>query len=168
MTKQIPVGPDHYAVVDDEDYELLSQHKWNALSRDRSTHARRETRWKGLEEEPQYMHQLLLPDVDQVDHVNGNGLDNRRENLRPATNSQNKANQTKMRGHYTSTFKGVCSPRRFRNFAKPWVTQVMLNRQRLYYETFATELEAARAYDRKAIELFGEYACTNFPKEEYL
>jgi hypothetical protein len=104
------------------------------------------------------LHRLILPTAPglQVDHINGNRLDNRRLNLRPATSSQNHANQRKRAGT-TSTFKGVSWCRRTRR----WVAQVMVDGRQQFIGRFDTEVEAARAYDARAEALFGEFAATN-------
>jgi len=107
------------------------------------------------------MHRLLMnaPDGIQVDHKDGNGLNNTRTNLRLATGQQNLRNMRKHRGK--SQYKGVtfvpkCTKR-------PWTAQISPGDSRCkHLGSFATELEAAKAYDRAAKELFGEFACTNF------
>jgi hypothetical protein len=103
------------------------------------------------------MHKLLTG-WPQTDHINGNGLDNRRCNLRPVTSQQNRANQRKTRG--TSQFKGVYLRRRERN----WEAAIKVNRRRIYLGTFSSEVEAARAYDAAARHHFGEFAALNFPR----
>ena len=99
------------------------------------------------------MHKLITG-WDETDHINHDGLDNRRANLRPATSSQNKGNQ-RPRISGTSPYKGVS--RAFKG--KPW--QVFVGHE--YVGTFDDEVEAARAYDAAARERFGEFACPNFP-----
>lgn len=94
----------------------------------------------------------LLP-TEFVDHINGNGLDNRRENLRLATHQQNLANQ-KLAKHNTSGYKGVSWNWR----AKKWVARIQVNRKNLYLGSFDTPEQAHEAYCKKAIELYGEFA----------
>jgi len=93
-----------------------------------------------------------------VDHRNGDGLDNRRQNLRPANDSKNQMN-ARMRSDNPSGFKGVCADRH------RWMARIQLDGRRTYLGYFATPQEAARAYDAAAVELFGEYARPNFPQE---
>lgn len=155
--KTIPVGSVHYAIVDDDDYDELSKFKWTVVVRNRTVHARRETRWNGMDGEAQYMHQMVTG-YDQTDHINGLGLDNRRENLRSATHSQNKMNEPKKRGQYTSKFKGVS----WYNRLSCWRAQVMLDRKVVYSRCFKSEEQAASAYDAAAREYFGEFANVNF------
>lgn len=91
----------------------------------------------------------------QIDHIDGDGLNNRRTNLRWATQSQNFANRRPMEG--TSKFKGVS------RFRRKWQVKVKLNRESHWVGLFDDEVEAAKAYDAAAIRLFGEYARLNFP-----
>jgi hypothetical protein len=101
------------------------------------------------------MHRLLCPaDTLDIDHINGNTLDNRRENLRPAFRSQNQANQRHARGK--SGFKGV-----FPTKGERWMASIGYQYKLIYLGTFGSPEEAARAYDKKAIELHGDFACTN-------
>ena len=105
-----------------------------------------------------------------VDHINHNGLDNRRENLRVATQSQNSANGQKAktwRGRpVSSAYKGVC---KINNEGKwnhgKWHCSIKENGKKLFMGYFDNEEEAARTYDAKAKELHGEYAYLNFPDE---
>lgn len=154
--RQIPVGSDHFALVDDEDYDDLVRFRWHLLkTHSRSVYAMRDQQTNG-----QRIHELMhrrIMKVD-VDHQNGNGLDNRRSNLRPATNSQNNANKSKQRGVYTSTFKGVYWYRR----TGRWVARIEVRGKQIWLGYHASEEEAAMAYDRAAIHYFGEFAYTNF------
>lgn len=92
-----------------------------------------------------------------VDHINGIKTDNRRSNLRIATPHQNSLNQLKPKNN-TSGFKGVVALR------GKWQAQVKFNRQNVYAGVYDTAIEAARAYDAKCLELFGEYSKLNFPR----
>ena len=113
------------------------------------------------------MHRLVMSRIlgrelernEIIDHVNGNGLDNRRENLRISTNSQNLANRRKNCNN-TSGFKGV-QPKR-----KKYSACVGFQGKKIRLGVYDTPEEAARAYDEKAKELFGEYANLNFPDDE--
>ena len=94
-----------------------------------------------------------------VDHINKRSDDNRWKNLREATRSQNKANGRKYKNNF-SGFKGVCWNAR----QKKYQGQISCNGRQMYLGYFSSPEEAARAYDKKAVELFGEYACLNFPE----
>jgi hypothetical protein len=110
----------------------------------------------------------LLPKGFLVDHINQDKLDNRRENLRLASRSDNEANKRKRRtqagGKTTSSYKGVTRMNdRPRN--KPWRSTITFDKKQRALGTYADEIEAARAYDRAALEQFGEFAHINFPEE---
>ena len=107
-----------------------------------------------------FMHRLLMNISDsdiQVDHINGDGLDNRKDNLRICCREQNLRNQAKPKGEFTSKFKGVS----WNNRDKNWRASIWKNKG-IFIGNFLEEIEAAKAYDIKAAELFGEYAKLNF------
>lgn len=100
------------------------------------------------------MHQLLLPGVEEVDHISGDGLDNRRLNIRAATRQGNAANIGPQRNN-ASGFKGVVwQPDRGK-----WAAYS----RRRFLGRFVSPIEAALAYDRAARSAFGEFAWLNFP-----
>ena len=111
-----------------------------------------------------YLHRALLGVTDrriQVDHENQNGLDCRRENMRIATRQQNAQNR---RGNVgtSSRFKGVCWHKRYGK----WQASITHNNRQIYLGLFADEIDAAMAYDAKARELFGDFACLNFADDQ--
>lgn len=154
------------AMVDDEDYELVSQYKWNALwtrelGRTRtSPYAGTLLRRDGQRVRSRVLMHVLIMGHRGVDHVNHNGLDNRRSNLRPATNSQNAANRRPYAGR-SSRFKGVSWDKQ----KSRWFVLITVNGRRRYLGRFRDEEAAARAYDAAARELFGGFACLNFPPQ---
>ena len=106
------------------------------------------------------MHRLILGITcdSQGDHINGDGLDNRRANLRPVTHAQNMQNR---RGN-GPTFKGIyCVERTTRN---PWMAKIAVAKKQIYLGYYATPEDAARAYDEAAKKYFGEFARLNFPE----
>jgi hypothetical protein len=103
-----------------------------------------------------YLGRKLLS-IEQIDHINHDGLDNRRENLRLATPSQNLANQRVRRGA-ASTYKGVT----WETSSHKWYASIVVRQKHINLGRFDDEEAAARAYDRAAREHFGEFACTNF------
>ena len=96
----------------------------------------------------------------QIDHINRNPSDNRIENLRECTQSQNCMNSRKKRKGFSSKYKGVC----WYKPSKKWQAVIQLNKKQIYLGRFDTKIEAAKVYDEKAIELFGEFAKLNFPR----
>ena len=102
------------------------------------------------------MHRQLLPHIRRIDHVNGDGLDNRRANLRPATAGQNQANRSR-NTNGTSRFKGVAWFQK----SQKWMAKITHNYKQIYLGCYHTEKEAAIAYNVAALELFGEYARLN-------
>lgn len=143
------------ALVDDADYEWLNQWKWHYNTRG---YAKR-TQTKPVRREIA-MHRIITdaPEGMDVDHINGNKLDNRRENLRVVTHKANCRNQRRY-SNSKKRFKGVfidsrCSVRKF--FA-----QIVVDGKKHTIGYFATEEEAAAAYNKAASKFFGEYAQLN-------
>jgi|ETNvirnome_6_100_1030635.scaffolds.fasta_scaffold02407_3 hypothetical protein len=112
------------------------------------------------------MHTLIIGKPEKgmiVDHINHNGLDNTEKNLRFVTRAQNIWN-SRGRKNTTSQYKGVYKP----SSSNSWIARLRTGGEQAHIGSFTCEEQAARAYDRKALELWGEYAYTNFPKEDYL
>jgi len=157
MTREIPLTRGQCALVDDADFEtVVSAGKWQAAPGCNTFYARHAYRRDGKVRHV-HMHTLLLMSLG-VDHIDGNGLDNRRQNLRPATGSQNAMNRATPRDN-TSGFKGV-----HRNRLR-WQAQIKAGGRRISLGTFDTPEEAARAYDAAALHHFGAFARPNFPQE---
>jgi len=151
---------DRFAKISPQDAELILRYKWKVASTRTRTHTTyyAYTRECGRKGRRIKMHRLILaaPDNVHVDHINGDGLDNRRENLRPVTPQQNQANSRK---HIAgaSRFKGVA----WSKPAKKWRAYINVGRKQQHLGLFDEEIAAARAYDAKAVALFGEHAHTN-------
>lgn len=158
--KEIQLNKGYVAIVDDEDYEELSKYKWAVCY---GRHTNYATRSKNVNNESNRMHRIITNCQDGfcVDHINHNGLDNRKENLRICTYSQNSMNTHKTKENKYG-YKGVCFIGGKENRTKPYAAQLRYGKKRYYLGQFTTPEEAARAYDQKAKELFGEYACLNF------
>ena len=110
------------------------------------------------------MHRLITnaPKGLMVDHINHNGLDNRRKNLRLCTVSQNNRNRRPItRPNKGSKYKGVTFDKK-RNLFK---AEIQHNKKKYFLGRFKSQIKAAQAYDKKARELFGEFAYLNFPAE---
>ncbi|HEY1248826.1 MAG TPA: HNH endonuclease [Nitrososphaera sp.] len=150
---EIPLTQGKVAFVDDDDLDLVDGYKWYAQRT-------AEGRWYAATMIRGYvvlMHRLLMNAQDgiEVDHINGNTLDNRRENMRFATRSQNMQNARKRKGT-TSKYKGVSWQR------GKWIVQIQINGKCSYLGRYSDEEEAARVYDEAAKEAFGEFASLNF------
>ena len=149
------------ALVDEEDYDLVMQYRWHIfeIARRGRLHGPYATARIKCEDgswRDAWMH-TLLTGWPLTDHVDGNGLNNHRSNLRAATNAQNVRNGRPRGG--TSQFKGVTWYRARRK----WHAAIMLNGKRHHLGYFTDEVEAARAYDAAAVRLHGEFARLNFP-----
>ncbi len=159
--RKIPLTQGQFAIVDDEDYEKLSGYKWYASKKGRTFYAERADRG-GRKKRNIPMHREILdmPAGKCIDHINHNSLDNRRANLRIVTQEHNNWNKRKKRGNCSSQYKGVSwqkSPGR-------WKAMIVYKGKWIFIGYFDNEVSAAKAYDAKAQELFGEYAALNFGK----
>lgn len=155
--------PGQYALVSPEDVPLISGYRWN-MSRGRSTDYAEAKIGPMHQRRTIQMHRLIMGVVDkgrevQVDHINHNGLDNRRSNLRLATHSENLRNQGPRRP--MSRYKGVKFDRRI----NAWIATISVDGAQKRLGPFNTEKIAARAYDVAALEHYGEFAFLNFPEE---
>jgi hypothetical protein len=154
-TIRIPlVGTDKCALADAGDYSLLSQHKWYL-------HSAGYARCRGAE--GAYMHRMIMdaPEGMQVDHINGDKLDNRRANLRLTDSAGNARNcSVKAKPVGTSQYKGVY----FKKQAKKWTAKITVDYNEIHLGYFESELAAVQAYDKAAIKYFGEFARTNFSR----
>ena len=159
--KRISLTQGKYALVDDEDHARLSRHKWRALrTRPNVWYVACYIRKKDGTRTTSYMHRVILnvPIGMQVDHVNGNRLDNRRANLRVCNNAANQQNQG-LTNRNSSGYRGV-SLRKDR-ITKPWHACIKVNKQTIYLGCYRTPKAAARAYDKAALKYHGEFARTN-------
>ena len=145
-----------FAIVDAEDYERVNRYKWCVSAKGNTIYAYRKDHGKNV-----YLHQFLMkpPKGMVVDHIDGNGLNDRKSNLRVCTKQQNLCNRGPI--VRSSQFKGV----HFCKWTQKWYATIRHGGVTIRLGPFDDEVEAARAYDRKAYELFGEYAYLNFPEE---
>lgn len=151
---EIPLTRGKTALVDAEDYEALSSHKWFCSARG---YAVRTVSVNGRNKTLR-MHSVLVatPEGMEVDHINGDRLDNRRCNLRLATHAQNVRNAG-MRKDNTSGFKGVC----YYPLTKRWTSQINVRGRRKRLGYFSTPEEAHAAYCVAALQHHGEFARTS-------
>ena len=152
-TKKIPLTQNKFALVDAIDFDFLNKWKWFADKARHTWYAANKPRngWKI------YMHRVILArklgHSKQVDHINGNGLDNRRCNLRYATNRQNHQNQ-KIRQNMVTKYKGII----WRKDRNKWQSRIYVNGRNKHLGYFENEIDAAKAYRKAAKRFFGEFA----------
>jgi hypothetical protein len=161
--RTVPLSQGYEARVDSIDYEWAMQWKWSAFIRPHGVYAVRQRR---RDEEPGpptiYMHREILArklgqyDFPCVDHEDGDGLNNSRQNLRAATSTQNRGNCRKRKG--ASRFKGVS----WHRATGKWRAQL----GKVHLGIFTSEVEAACAYDEAARRQFGDFAHVNFHDED--
>lgn len=156
--REIPLSRGHVALVDDADFDLVvAGGPWHAHPGYRTVYGQRNV--PGRRGRTQSLH-AFLTGWPFVDHVNGDGRDNQRHNLRPSNYALNAANRP-TRSDSRSGFKGV-----FPNpSGRPWRAQISVNGSKRHLGVFATAAEAARAYDQAALDAWGEHARLNYPKE---
>ena len=152
--RRIRVGQGLFATVDAADYRKLCKYKWYAYRRGRKVYAVCRTEGRTV-----YMHRMIMRPRRGylVDHIDGNGLNNRRCNLRVCTPAQNRANSRPCGG--ASGFVGVYPK------GNKWRASIVYRGQFYYLGLFDDPVAAAKARDRKAYEFHGPYAYLNFPEE---
>jgi hypothetical protein len=160
--KTITLSQNKVALVDDEDYDFLNQWKWCAIKyKNGNYYAVRHPEWDPITKKQItiHMHRLIMnaPDSLEVDHWDSNTLNNQKDNLRLATHSQNQSNRGKTKRN-TSGYKGVSLCKK----TNKWRALIKFNKKSIHLGYFNNIIDAARAYDQKAIELFGEFAKLNF------
>jgi len=162
--RKIDLGEGRYTIVDAEDYYRYGKMKWHIGGHGTKFYAVRTVIVANEEIETVRLHREIMkaPEGLLVDHRNGDSLDNRRDNLRLATHSQNTCNNQK-RKNTSSRFLGVYLNKE----KKRWAVHLRHQGKRIFLGYFDSELEAARAYDRAAIKFHGEFARLNFPREDY-
>lgn len=147
--KEIPLTKGFTAFVDDADFESVSAFNWCYSD----GYAVRSVGGRMIR-----MHLFLLPGVKSADHRDGDGCNNQRYNLRPATKTQNGRGFQKKSSRASSTFRGVCWDAQHRK----WRAQIKLPDRNLCLGVFASENDAARAYDTAARKHYGDFATPNF------
>lgn len=169
--KEIPLTQGMVALVDDDDFEWLNQYKWSVHTSGKNKsgglvvfYASRtvwvtKTKQKHISMHREIMKANQFPNF-QIDHIDRNGLNNQKSNLRFVNRSQNLMNKGK-RNNCSSKYKGVYL------FSGKWRSLIRANGKRISLGMFICEIEAAKAYDIAAIKYFGEFARTNFPRSEY-
>lgn len=165
QTVYIPLTRGKYAMVDGEDYARLAPYSWHAF------HDKKDGRWLAARGERLrrdgrsitrnvWMHREILhaPEGVLVEHLNGDGLDNRKTNLQRSTRAERYAK----RGKLNTNTSGYCGVTFYARTGR-WRAQIRSEGTTVHLGYFATPEDAALAYDRRAREIFGEYAYQNFP-----
>lgn len=176
MAKAIPLTQGKVAIVDDEDHEWLNQYAWScnpygyAVSSVLEPDGIRRTK---------YMHRLIMQPPDEynvgpsgrkypkylVDHIDGDTRNNQRSNLRICTHAESLQNRGKFASGIYSVYKGVYLDKQ--NSRNPWKVKIKRDKEYIHIGMFATELEAAIAYNNAAVKYHGEFARLNkLPSEE--
>lgn len=157
------VPSEKFAKVDDEDYDYLMQWKWHSEKHKHCLYAARTER---IFEEGVlikrvkrfWMHRVVLKETDPkvfVDHINHDGLDNQKSNIRLCSSQQNSRNARKRKANTISVYKGVSKSR------KRWCAYIRINRKGIHLGNYDREEDAAQAYNEAAIKYHGEFACIN-------
>lgn len=150
--KLIALSQGKLTKVDDEDFDELNEYKWHlAVGGTGHISAGRRKNGKTI-----FMHRQITkcPDGLEVDHVNGDSLDNRRKNLRVCTHAENLRNR-KVNHSNVSGYKGV------RNNNGQWQAYITFNRKFIHLGNFDNKIEAAKAYNKASKVYFGEFARMN-------
>jgi len=163
MVKTIPLTLGKVALVDDEDYDELNKFKW---------YAHKDHNWErwyvvrheyvNRKQKTILMHQQITGFKHKmIDHVDRDGLNNKKSNLRPCTQSQNAKNRSMLKNN-TSGLRGVHYDKK----RKKWIAQIEKDEKGIYLGGFIDKEDAGRAVDKKSKELYGEFVILNFPEEK--
>jgi hypothetical protein len=149
--KKIELTQNKYTLVDDEDYNRLNKLNWHILNKGNTFYAKRNAT---IKYNFIYMHRMIMnPKINMyVDHINKNGLDNRKENLRICTNYQNLWN-SKLYKSNTSGYKGVYWCKHYNK----WHTRIKVCGKQKHIGYFKDIIEAKEAYIKAAKQYFGEF-----------
>jgi hypothetical protein len=154
VSKLVPLTQGHFAIIDDEDHQRVSQYKWTY---DKGYVVRKETTSEGCRKILLHRFITSAPHGSDVDHQNGNPLDNTKQNLRICTRSQNSMNRGPV-PKSTSKYKGVFWHKRDLR----WIAKITVKGKQTELGRTTDETEAAKLYDRAALIHFGEFAYLNF------
>lgn len=149
-------------LVDNVDADLIETYPFYKCKTNNISNTEYVQLW--VDHKTKYLHRAIMERIigrvlaanERVDHINGFGADNRRENLRLCSHAQNMRNQ-KTRDNTSSKYKGVTFYRRDKN----WQAKITKDYKTIHIGYFMNEVDAAKAYNQKAVELFGAYARTN-------
>jgi hypothetical protein len=162
--RRIPLTRGKFAIVDPDDYPELRKDRWFAVKNGATFYAKRHTRFsERVKTTFVWMHRKIMdaPDNLVIDHINYNGLDNRKANLRLATRKQNSIHIIRTMNPGSSKYKGVS----WREDRKKWAVKIMADGKTYNLGCYKDEIQAAKVYDRAAKIYHGEFAALNFPKK---
>lgn len=156
--KEIPLTKEMVAIVDDEDFEKVSKYKWHAGQCGNKIYGK--TGNGKPNSVRMYMHRFILNVTDskiKVDHIDGNTLNNQKHNLRHASQHENIRHRSGMRKGNTSGYRGIKKDKRSGQSKNPWIARISVDSKTKYIGSFSTAEEAARAFDKAAKEVYGEF-----------
>ena len=157
MAKEIQLTQGKIAIVDDADFEYLNQYKWHIYKQNRNNFYARTIVYENKKRIAIVMHRLLVKCEGKIiDHISGDGLDNRRSNIRCCTRSQNPINR-RININNLSGFKGVS----WYKPAEKWRAQIQYKKIVYHLGCFEKRIDAARAYNQAAQKYHGEFAKLN-------
>jgi hypothetical protein len=158
--RRIYLGEGEWTIVEPGDYYWLNKYNWCLLDKGQQKYARRILYDPKAGITSVSMHREIMkpPKYKLIDHRNGNGLDNRRDNLRPATRSENMYNRRKTKSKTTSSFIGIYFD------GKKWRASIKYSGKKLCLGSYINEIDAAKAYDAAARKHHREFARLNFPE----
>ncbi len=163
--RKIYLGEGFWTILDRQDYYRFASFKWEIYGSDNKFYAVRGVMAGSSRTTTVRLHRLIMdcPKGLVVDHINGDSLDNRRANLRLATQAQNLYNRKKKK-NTSSQFIGVS----FNKSHRYWCSQIRVNGKSVWLGSFDNEIAAAKAYDKAARMYHKEFARLNFPEENSL
>lgn len=155
--RKIKLSQGKYAIVDDEDFKQLNKHKWHYALYKKGKGYAKSNNHKGFPKLIR-MHRIIMnaKKGQEVDHINGNTIDNRKSNLRIVTRSQNMMN-TGLRNTNTSGYKGICFDKRY----KRWCSYTWKNGKQIYLGSSKSKKQAAIIYNIGVEKYHGSYALLN-------
>ena len=161
--RRMSLGEGRYTLVDSADYYRLNKYRWYADGKGDNIYAVRNVISETENPKTIRLHREIMnaPAGVLIDHRNNHTLDNRSDNLREATKSQNGGNKRPNKTKQTSQYKGVT----FRKDIGLWTARIQKDGKSIWLGAFENEIEAAKAYDAAAKKYFGEFARVNFPKQ---
>lgn len=162
--RRIPLTRGKFAIVDPDDFDSLNIYKWFATKNASTFYAKRNLypKKKGKPGSIPMHRQIMNPPREMlVDHINYNGLDNRKANLRLATRTQNNRHTRRTMNPGSSKYKGVCWYSR----EKRWAVRIHADGKTIPLGHFKDEIQAAKTYDKAARKYHGAFAALNFPSQ---